>query len=414
MTFFGRVAFALVVVCGAGFAWAIEGNGESPLGPPPGGYRVLSEDGSIRIPFDVYRDDIRVEAVVNGVRLKLLIDNGFLWDQLLFWGSPTIDSLGLKTDGEIAVGGSGDGEPVISKTASDITVAFDDVVFYDQTAVVTPSTSGVAELWAGSHGQLSAAFFKHFVVQVDWDAGVITLIPPGAFNPEGHGKGIELVPLGAGAWAIPVVLNMAGRGQRRVLVQLDLGDGNPLDLVVGGTDRIPLPRGAIEASLGFGVQGEVLGHFGRIKTVKIGEFKVENVLAGFRAVDDDGPLRDRSFIGLPLLSRFNLVFDYHRSKIYLSPCRHFAEPFHHDMSGLRMRLAPGGAMEVVEVYAGSPASDAGIRVGDRVTAVNERSVADYGPGELRPIFRNDGETVELTIARDGEEFEASLVLRPIV
>ncbi len=410
----GRAGFVFAFLCGCGLIWAADQEGQIELGPPPGSCQVLSGDGSIRIPFDVFRDDIRMEAEVNGVDLKLLLDNGFLWDQLLFWGSPTIDSLRLEMDGEIAVGGSGDGEPVVSRTASHVTVRFDDVVFHDQVAVVTPSSSGVAELWAGSHGQLSSAFFKHFVVKIDWDTSVITLIPPQDFDPEGQGSEIPMTHIGSGAWAIPAELELTSGGRRQVLLQLDLGDGNPLDLVVAGTDRIPLPRTAIEASLGFGVQGEILGHFGRVQRVRIGEYEVENVLAGFRPAQNEGVLGDRSFIGLPLLSRFNLVFDYPGAKMYLKPSRQFAEPFHFDMSGMRLRREPGGTMAVVAVYPGSAAARAGIQVGDSVTSVNGRPVGEYAPGELRPVFTHEGATVRLKIERAGDALDATLVLQPVI
>ena len=41
------------------------------IAPAPGAYEILSQDGSIRIPFDIFREDIRMQAMVNGVEVDL-------------------------------------------------------------------------------------------------------------------------------------------------------------------------------------------------------------------------------------------------------------------------------------------------------------------------------------------------------
>ena len=41
------------------------------IAPAPGAYEILSQDGSIRIPFDIFREDIRMQAMLNGVEVDL-------------------------------------------------------------------------------------------------------------------------------------------------------------------------------------------------------------------------------------------------------------------------------------------------------------------------------------------------------
>ncbi|UCD64974.1 MAG: hypothetical protein JSW34_05965, partial [Candidatus Zixiibacteriota bacterium] len=52
----------------------------------PGQYRILSEHRAIRFPFELFRGDIRFLGEINGRPVRLLLDDGFMWDQLLFWG----------------------------------------------------------------------------------------------------------------------------------------------------------------------------------------------------------------------------------------------------------------------------------------------------------------------------------------
>lgn len=65
---------------------------------------------------------------------------------------------------------------------------------------------------------------------------------------------------------------------------------------------------------------------------------------------------------------------------------------------------------VLQVVPGSPAEEAGLRSGDRITAVNGEPVNDRHP--LPDILRRHrpGETVRLTVVRDGEERTVSVTL----
>ena len=75
-----------------------------------------------------------------------------------------------------------------SRTASGITISFPGVEFAGQSAIITPSSAGFAEWWAGTEGQVSATFLKHFVVDIDFDQMIITLIEPRAFRDAGAGS----------------------------------------------------------------------------------------------------------------------------------------------------------------------------------------------------------------------------------
>ncbi|WP_448595048.1 S1C family serine protease [Thermoflexus hugenholtzii] len=72
----------------------------------------------------------------------------------------------------------------------------------------------------------------------------------------------------------------------------------------------------------------------------------------------------------------------------------------HDADGAR----------ILQVVPNSPAEEAGLRPGDRITAVNGETVNDRHP--LPEILRRHrpGETVRLTVIRDGQERTFSVTL----
>ena len=158
------------------------------LNSSPLSYKILSENGRIIIPFEFHRNKFRFNATINGRSCNMMLDNGSLWDQLLFFGSPRVDSIGFKITGETSIG------KTKADTATDITVRFKDVVFYDQAAVITRYDPKLPNPWEGFDGQISAAFFKHFVVRIDFDKTVIELIPFGKFTYSGKVQALPMQP----------------------------------------------------------------------------------------------------------------------------------------------------------------------------------------------------------------------------
>ena len=108
---------------------------------------------------------------------------------------------------------------------------------------------------------------------------------------------------------------------------------------------------------------------------------------------------------------------FHR-RMFLEPNRRFKEPFEHDMSGLEMRRGRGAHaahLDVLRVHPGSPADEAGLRPGDRVTRIDGRAAADYDRAELEPLLRRENAVVKLSMVREGEkERTLSITLRRLI
>ncbi len=412
-TILRAAAVSIVVLAQGAFAG---GPAEDPvLGPAPGSYRITAPDGVIRIPFKLFRGDILLEGGrVNGRDVRMMLDNGMLWDQLLFFGGPRIDSLALSYDGDVDVGGTGEGDPVKSRMASGITISFPGAEFIGQTAIVTPASAGFAEMWAGTDGQVSAAFLKHFVVDIDFDDMVITLIEPRAFRYAGGGIEVPMKPIGGGYWAIPGTIELAGGRRVALDLAMDLGYNDYLQVDPREGNRLAPPERALEASLGFGAQGETRGFIGRVRAVEIGKYRLSDLLTGFVAPDDRGQVTTEALIGLGLFSRFNIVYDYPGHRMFLEPNRRFAEPSEYDMSGIVMSRGKNREFLVDRVYPGSPADEAGLAAGDTVMAINGVASPARDGFELHDLFRKAGARVTLAVTRNGAERTISLTLRRVI
>jgi len=390
------------------------GEGDPLLGPPPGSYRVTAADSTIVIPFTLFRGDILMNARVNGRPVRMMLDNGFLWDQILFFGSPLVDSLELVYDGEAGVGGPGEGSQVPARTASGITIEFPGVEFTGQTAIVTPYESGLTNMWWGTEGQVSATFLKHFVVDINYDRMEITLLPPGGFSYRGKGVEVPMKPLLPGAWGIPAIGEFADGRRVKLDLLMDLGYGDALELAEGGPHGLRAPVNSVEGSLGFGAQGEIRGRFGRLAAVEIGGNRLEGPIAGFVAAKDSGSAFSEAMVGMEIFRRFNLVLDYPGRRVFLEPNWRFGDPFEYNMSGMWLTKCGGDTLEIAAIHPGSAAARAGLKAGDKVLTINDRPAAGYDAWELKPLLTQDGKTVTLTVARQGRERRVSLKLHRLI
>ncbi len=385
------------------------------LGPPPGTYKILYADSTINIPFELYRGDIRMNAQINGQSVRLLLDNGFMWDQMLFWGGPGVDALGFTYEEKVEVGGAGDGNALQSDLASGITVSFPGVEFYDQEAIVTPTSAGIWTMWSGSEGQVCGNFFKNFVVGINFDKMILTLTEPDKFIYSDTGMSVPLIPNGDASFAIPATIVLDdGRTITRNL-SLDLGLNDALNLGLGGEYNITVPENHIETSLGFGIQGEILGYKGRIKSLTIGDYTLEDIITGFVKPDPRENAVGETWLGLELFSRFNIVFDYPGRKMYFEPNKAFDKPFEYDMTGMTLRRSRDGDwLTVQKVYEGTPASEAGIDVGDKVITINGEKATSLDVFDRIPLFRQVGRTISFEIEREGKLVEKSITLRRVI
>jgi S1-C subfamily serine protease len=121
-------------------------------------------------------------------------------------------------------------------------------------------------------------------------------------------------------------------------------------------------------------------------------------------------------MGGELLRRFTVVFDYSHQVMYLDPNSQFNDPFDAGMSGLSLVSAPPdfSSFRVAFIVPDSPASIAGLRAGDTVTAIDGKPVKEITLASTAKMFRQDGRTYLFTVQRDGETMDVSIKMRRMI
>src|SRR3546814_1820336 len=130
----------------------------------------------------------------------------------------------------------------------------------------------------------------------------------------------------------------------------------------------------------------------------LGDFELVNPIASFPDYDtvlyDPYGVQRNGNIGNEVLKRFNVIFDYRHTVMYLKPNNRFGDPFEHDMSG--MSLVTGGNVYrryfITNIIPGSPADDAGLEVDDEILSINLQPAKEMSISE---IDRSEEHTSEL-------------------
>ncbi|WP_166037828.1 aspartyl protease family protein [Sphingosinicella sp. YJ22] len=325
------------------------------------------------IPFELFRGTrIFLEGTINGQPARMMLDSG---------ASSTVINMsfarriGLEQTQAVPIRGVGGFQP--GAIASGVTVQAGSFSAADSNVLMLD-----LDVIAGHIGRpidviLGMEAFRSGIVDIDFPGRRINFRPAEGFTPP------------AGAVALPV--DMA---DRRHTIPVSVNGGPPMraDIDLGNGSALMLARSAwegsaianlryAEASAG-GVGGMVPTRMTTIPTVSVAGHTFQAVPATLNmraeALPDSG-----ANIGIDLLQRFRLLFDYGRHTLYMvaDPAA-LAQPIAKNRLGMRLDLR-GDRLRVGEVIGGSPAAEAGFRVGDEVVAVNGT------PVDARYYFRDD-------------------------
>lgn len=130
--------------------------------------------------------------------------------------------------------------------------------------------------------------------------------------------------------------------------------------------------------------------------------KGKNVLAGW--------------IGGQVLRKFALLLDFPKDRVLLVPNRDFVFPIEADASGATI-VATGPSLDQFEVHGvrpGTPAAQAGLEPGDRITWVDTDPASSLTLDELRQLLSRPGHSPVLVVRRLGRTLKIQVHLRRLL
>lgn len=368
--------------------------------------RLDADESAVELPSRFHDTYLQVQVEVAGRDTTwLLLDSG---SQVIVIDSRLAEASGAASAGTSSLTGFG-GEAVAGQLLRDVRVRPHGGSSFEEWVPVADLSPLEPYLGFAIPGILGAALFQRFVVEIDYEAGRVTLHDPRRFRPPPSAVRLPLV-VERGLPYVEASIELAGGDVVRGRFIIDTGYGGTMSLVspfVAAHDLMPrVPRTIPQPVVGLGGQGHT--PLGRVQAVRLGQFVLaEPTVLLSRDTVGLGAQADRAgSIGGGLLSRFTVTFDYRAGLLYLQPNSSFSDPFIEELSGTTI-IARGDDLATIVVEAvqsGSPAHEAGLMPGDTLVEIDGRDVDELGLWRVRKLLRTEpGRTVQLLVERGGVE-----------
>ena len=371
----------------------------------------------ITIPFELANHLVIVKGRINKSRpLSFLLDTGA---SLAVVRSNVAQELKLSLSGSVNARGAGPG----AQTGSRVTRATWSLVGLERlaqpVAFALPLPELPFSLGRDVDGIVGGEFIRQFVVELDYQAHVLRLHDPATFAYTGRG---ETLPLEFNADGHPVIKAtvMPSPGvQLEGRFLFDIGSSLALALhapLVRDHNLPALPSKTIRSMGAGGVGGRSEGRLGRVTTFQIGSFTLHNPITLFSQAAG-GAFASAALagnIGAQIANRFRVFLDYSHRHLILEPSPTFSDPYDRAFSGLALRAEGANyrTFRVRDVLEDSPATEAGLMVGDIVTAIDDTAADTLTLTAInemleKPIAR------QVVVQRGEQTIRVTLTPRPL-
>ena len=380
---------------------------------PSGNYEILTDEGVIKFPFELIKNQIVVPVEIKGSVLKLVLDSGMPAEGVLLFGSQRIDDLKLQYVGKAKVMGVG-GKSIEADLAMGESLSFPGMELKNQMVIVMPPDSIRSLYFEGKDGIIGFSLLSRFVLKINYDSMRVTLVEPEKFQYSGSGQAYKITVTNNRIF-LPVSLKTNQEVSISADLVVDTGNSAALTLNEGSSKDIAVPEKSI-AYTTRSINEEIFRYAGRISIVQLGSIIFDNVLCSFRTEENEPspPWEKEGNLGNELLRRFNIIFNIPSKEIILKPNHHANEPFEFNMAGFQFIRTKNGHFRITYVISDSPASQSELKEGDQIININGKPANGYTYDDFDHILSQKGKFVKLVIMRSGKEEELDIELRPLI
>jgi predicted aspartyl protease len=247
-------------------------------------------------------------------------------------------------------------------------------------------------------GLIGMNFLRKYVIQIDFDKGMLSFLQPMGEHPPHWGKELEIK---SGLLGWPQITGCV-HDNIEVDFVVDTGANS-----TGGLDSDIFEKTLSENKLKTceilfaTASGVIREREMRIKSLSIGSLNYADLIFGEA---------NWSHLGLLFLSRHTVTFDFPNSKMHLNKGKGFKKNDETDMSGLHI-LRISNQTLVYSVDEGSPAQKSGINTKDIILKVGDKDANTYDILELRRfLMSGDKRNITMTIKRGDDVKNVSFLL----
>ena len=378
--------------------------------PPPPDYAFEGGKTSTTVPFELANNHIYVKVKLNGKGpFTLLCDTG----GANILSPPLANELGLKPVGALQGRGVGEKSEDVGLVKVD-KLQVGDVSLSNQLFAAYPMQTFAEVEGLPIPGLVGYEIFKRFVVTIDYEHSLLTLTVPSAYEYKGDGT---VLPFKFNYHIPQVEGEIDGL---KGAFDIDTGSRASLSLLAPFVEKNGLkaryaPK--VEGVTGWGVGGPARSQITRAKELRLGSLVVKEPVTEI-SLQSKGAFTDPYIagnVGGGVLKKFNITFDYGHQRLIFKPNANSTARDVFDRSGMWINLSSNG-FAVMDIYANGPAAAAGLRVGDKIVAIDDKSWRDFPLPAFRQRFRTapPGTKIRLTVQSKEQKRAVVLELRDLV
>ena len=259
-------------------------------------------------------------------------------------------------------------------------------------------------------GIIGYSFFTRYIVQINYDSLRISVYSRGNFRyPKG---GYMLRPVIASLPILSAQVTDARKVENRFYFDTGAGLCTLLSSDFATDSALLDSRKKTFYTQAQGLGGKATMRLTTLREIRLGPFKFRKVPTYI--FDDQYNVTSYpnlgGLIGNDILRRFNVILNYDRRMIYLTPNSHYRELFDYSYTGLGIYWIDG-EIKVGDIMKDSPAELAGLKEDDVVLAVGSNfsnNIQTY-----KNLMQNPGEKVKIIVKRNGELQQLFLKVKSI-
>jgi hypothetical protein len=367
------------------------------------------------IPFQLYGNMILMELSVDeSTPLKFIFDTGAGGTII---NESTADSLGIVGDEAVPREGATGMAEIVQST--DHMVYVGDIAFKDVTLGIADIDHIEKRIGMSIDGVIGWLILSRYAVRIDYDTMLIEIYNNNKFEYDFGDDGCALKVQGTAIFTnITTTFKSGNIFTGKVLV--DTGAGNTFyfntpfieenDLLaeMGTYYERETQSISTESAHAYTTMLASLS----IDGYEFSTLPVTMAIAEEGASSWSGPM---GILGNGVLKHFNVFIDLQQEVMALEPNRLYYDPFEVNCSGLELVTDDAFQRVIIDhVYAGSPAHEAGLEVGDEILQINGANVSDLQLPQIRSMLSQDGQEIEILIDRNSELHGYLFTLRPLI
>lgn len=374
------------------------------------GFSLADGKKKVQIPIEIHNNLIVVPVFLNGaLPLKFILDTGVR--TAILTEKAFTDILNLPYSRKYTISGPGGAKLVDAYVTNNVSLELPGVTGRGHAMLVLAEDYLELRNYLGTdvHGILGYELFSRFIVQIDYEKRLLTLMVPEAFKPRRKYRVIPIAIEDTKPYLRTVIVLQDGTTLTTKLL-VDSGASHGLMLEPSSDSRIVPPNDYVSSSIGRGLGGDIIGKVGRVKSLKLADYEMHDVVARFpdpNSYFDSlkmGSTPRNGAIGGEVLSRFSVVFNFPREEMYIKKSTSLRKKFHFNLSGLTIKAKGSGlsTFEVTDVRKLSAGDKGGVQTGDIILSINGISARDLNLGLINGFFNfKPGKQIKLEVNRGG-------------